>query len=147
VPPQSGLAWAGAQSIFSFHIHGDNVMIEATLDNGRGNDAEGDTPDEKPIDARFDAHEEHAVSESLTVANLPVTLSFVLSRCNLRVGQISALQPGMTLPLEHPVPYVDVMAGPLRLARGELVRVGEDLGVEIIDVMTQNIHDPGSTPS
>ncbi len=90
-----------------------------------------------PLDADGQApHFDHAPG-ALSVEDLPVAISFVLSRCTMRVAQLGTFQPGMTLPLEHPTPYVDVMAGSIRLARGELVRVGQDLGVELIDVFSE----------
>lgn len=89
------------------------------------------------VDASFQSQDVNDAAGVLRIEDLPVAISFVLSRCNMRVAQLCTLQPGMTLPLEHPTPYVDVMAGAVRLARGELVRVGNDLGVELIDVVSQ----------
>lgn len=65
----------------------------------------------------------------------------------MRVGDVSALQCGMIIPLEQPAPYVDVMAGSMRVARGELVRIGQDLGVEISEISPDPAIPPGATTS
>ena len=132
VPGQAGTASVAGKPLFLFQIHGDSLMIETPLFDGQP--ASTPTAPDNNDDLGMDAPT--GMEESLSIKNLPVAVSFVLSRCDMRVAQLCALKPGMTLPLSQSTPYVDVMAGAVRLARGELVRVGEALGVELIEVFS-----------
>ncbi|MFY3138361.1 FliM/FliN family flagellar motor switch protein [Achromobacter xylosoxidans] len=133
LPASRGLVLAGHNPILSFHVHGDSLMID-TIPDDMSNEFD-DTPNPDAREAEF------------SVEDLPVTLSFLLSRRTMRVGEVSALQRGMTIPLEQTAPSVDVMAGSMRVARGELVRVGQDLGVEISEVLPKSVTLPGETTS
>jgi type III secretion protein Q len=80
---------------------------------------------------------------SPALEDLPITVSFMLRKRTMRVADIAAMQPGMTISLELLSPQVDVIAGGARLAQGELVRIGESFGVEIMKT-TNEPSDSGS---
>lgn len=133
LPPRPGVVLAAENPIFSFHIHGDSLMIDTAPDDG--------------LNEYDDMDDGSFRDAALRVEDLPVALSFLLSRRTMRAGDVSALQCGMTIPLEQPAPYVDVMAGSMRIARGELVRIGQDLGVEISEISPETAIPPGETTS
>ncbi|GAB1847323.1 hypothetical protein MyNCGM683_21700 [Achromobacter xylosoxidans] len=139
LPARPGIARVVNTPVFSFFIHGDSMMINTIPD-----DAFNEFDDS---DDYQDVTEDRAGQACVKVEDLPVTLSFFLSRRSMCAGEVSTLQSGMTIPLEHPVPYVDVIAGSIRVARGELVRIGQDLGVEIREVSPEPITQPGKITS
>jgi len=114
VSPERGTLYAGPIPIFSFYLQDECLMLEDTKDQAAPDNANGG-----------------AEARSLDLQALPVTVSFVLGKRTMSVADISSLYPGMTISLDHVSPRVDVMAGGAVLASGELVRIGETLGVEI----------------
>jgi type III secretion protein Q len=65
--------------------------------------------------------------------NLPVTLVFELGRTALPLGEFKQLAPGAIVPLpEVAKETVDVIANGKRVGRGEIVRIGESLGVRLV---------------
>lgn len=111
------LSAAGAP-LFSFHFQGDFLMLEDIHNEYAEGTPLSDEPSTVP-------------TSGIVLEDLPVTVSFVLSKRTMRVAEVGSLQPGTTVPLEILSPKVDVIAGGALLAQGELVRLGETLGVEI----------------
>ncbi len=73
-----------------------------------------------------------AISDDTDLDDLPVRLTFELGRTELALSDVRALAPGALLPLSRPVDEaVDVIANGRRIGRGELVRIGESLGIRI----------------
>lgn len=71
--------------------------------------------------------------EDADLEDLPVTLVFELGRTLLPMGEIKRLGPGMIVPLaELKNETVDIIANGKRVGRGEIVRIGESLGVRVI---------------
>lgn len=74
----------------------------------------------------------HALEDS-DLENLPVTLVFELGRTALPLGEVKQLAPGSIVPLgELTNEVVDVTANGKRVGRGEIVRIGESLGVRLV---------------
>ena len=69
----------------------------------------------------------------LDVGDLPVELVFELGRRQITVEELSAMQPGSTLALEHPVDdsVIVVRANGKTIAHGRLVDVGGKFGVQL----------------
>jgi type III secretion protein Q len=65
---------------------------------------------------------------------LPVEVSFELGRSELRVGELSALQPGYLFPLAAPLEgaNVTIRANGQAVGQGEVVAVGDTLGVRLL---------------
>ena len=76
--------------------------------------------------------EADAFTPPLDVGSLPLCLQVQLCELPLSVAELSALQPGSVLPLP-PRAYqqVALLHGQRRIARGELVQVGDELGVRL----------------
>ena len=64
--------------------------------------------------------------------DLPVKLVFELGRVDLSLREIRQLAPGAVVALARPLEdSVDVIANGRRIGRGNLIRVGDSLGVRI----------------
>lgn len=73
--------------------------------------------------------------EDAEIEDLPVTLIFELGRTTLTLGEVRRLGAGTILPLEElKSETVDLVANGKRIGRGEIVRIGESLGVRILDL-------------
>lgn len=114
---------------FSFYFHGDSLMLDSVHEEHPDED---DSPDGRAGEEHADETLEIEPTTSLALVDLPVTVSFLLSRRTMRAADVCAMQPGVTVPLDLLKPQIDVMAGGKLLARGELVRIGDGLGVEIM---------------
>ncbi|MDX5360210.1 MAG: type III secretion system cytoplasmic ring protein SctQ [Alphaproteobacteria bacterium] len=65
--------------------------------------------------------------------DLPVTLIFELSRKEIAVSELSALGPGYVVDLGVPITEpVTILGGGRRIGKGELVRVGQNVGIRIL---------------
>ncbi|KUM28947.1 hypothetical protein AU467_01475 [Mesorhizobium loti] len=70
--------------------------------------------------------------EESTLDELPVALAFEIGRTAMPVGEVRQLAPGAIVPLADVTkPAVDILANGKRVGRGEIVRIGESLGVRI----------------
>ena len=80
-------------------------------------------------------------SELLDLEALPVSLTFVTSELSLTLNQLRSLQPGS--PIELPAktdPYlVRILANGVPIGRGQLLRVGDSLVVQVTQ-MAGNAH-------
>ncbi|RWB97832.1 MAG: YscQ/HrcQ family type III secretion apparatus protein [Mesorhizobium sp.] len=76
-------------------------------------------------------HADQALEEA-TLDELPVTLAFELGRTAMPLGEVRQLAPGAIVPLANVTKEtVDIIANGKRVGRGEIVRIGESLGVRI----------------
>lgn len=64
---------------------------------------------------------------------VPVSVVFELGRATMPLGRLSQLAPGSVVPLlDTPRAIVDVIANGKRVGRGEIVRIGDGLGVRLV---------------
>ena len=71
--------------------------------------------------------------EDSDLENLPITLVFELGRTVLPLGEVKEFTPGAIVPLGGSAKAtVDVIANGKRVGRGEIVRIGECLGVRLV---------------
>ncbi|RWQ60114.1 MAG: YscQ/HrcQ family type III secretion apparatus protein [Mesorhizobium sp.] len=76
-------------------------------------------------------HADQALEET-TLDELPVALAFELGRTAMPLGEVRQLAPGAIVPLANVTKEtVDIIANGKRVGRGEIVRIGESLGVRI----------------
>lgn len=76
-------------------------------------------------------HADQTLEES-TLDELPVALAFELGRTAMPLREVRQLAPGAIVPLAHVTKEtVDIIANGKRVGRGEIVRIGESLGVRI----------------
>jgi type III secretion protein Q len=65
-----------------------------------------------------------------TLGSLEVTLAFELGRCQIDLARLQSIAPGYVFPLAiDAAGPVEILANGRRIGRGEIVRVGETLGV------------------
>lgn len=71
--------------------------------------------------------------EESTLDELPVALAFEVGRTAMPLGDVRQLAPGAIVPLADVAePTVDILANGRRVGRGEIVRIGESMGVRIV---------------
>lgn len=71
--------------------------------------------------------------EESTLDELPVALAFEVGRTAMPLGEVRQLAPGAIVPLADVAEAtVDILANGRRVGRGEIVRIGESLGVRIV---------------
>ncbi len=64
---------------------------------------------------------------------LPVHLTFELGRLELSLGELSAIGPGHVFPLPGGADAaVNILANGRRIGRGEVVTIGESLGIRVL---------------
>lgn len=140
LPDALGKLRAGTQLLYSFCLDGDTLMTEILARDTRVNaTGEASLSDLNPVT--------HGTDAGARLGALPVVVDFVLTQRTMTVAEVSELQVGMTLPLGCQTPYVDLMAGSVRIGRGELVRLGQGLAVEIVTLYpgTGTPEDPVSS--
>jgi len=70
--------------------------------------------------------------EDINLDELPLRLTFEIGRADLPVGEIQSLAPGYVFALaREPGQSVDICVSGRRIGTGELVQVGEQLGVRL----------------
>ncbi|TGQ68250.1 MAG: YscQ/HrcQ family type III secretion apparatus protein [Mesorhizobium sp.] len=71
--------------------------------------------------------------EESTLDELPVALAFEIGRTAMPLGEVRQLAPGAIVALTDVTQEtVDIIANGKRVGRGEIVRIGENLGVRIV---------------
>ncbi|MER8375499.1 type III secretion system cytoplasmic ring protein SctQ [Mesorhizobium sp. M1406] len=71
--------------------------------------------------------------EESTLDELPVALAFEIGRMAMPLGDVRQLAPGAVVALTDVTEEaVDIIANGKRVGRGEIVRIGENLGVRIV---------------
>lgn len=105
-------------------------------------EAEGST-EEEPVSEEETAaepkmeftEEETAPAAQLNIEEIPLSVVIEVGRLQMSVKKILELQPGNLLELDlHPENGVDLVVNGKRIAKGELVKLGEALGVRILDI-------------
>ena len=126
-PPQAEAcarshAWPLEPAPGGWRISGPPRHLHAVQDNSPMNDLSmagdaGESPDTDALARR-----------------LPVEVSFELARTELRVGELSALQPGYVFPLAGALEgaNVTIRANGQAVGQGELVAVGDTLSVRLL---------------
>ncbi len=70
--------------------------------------------------------------EDVDVSDLPVTLAFEAGRATLSVEEVRKLAPGAVIPLpDATADSIDIVLGGKRIGQGQLVQIGEGLGIRI----------------
>jgi type III secretion protein Q len=75
---------------------------------------------------------ERAEVEDVELDDLPIKLVFEVGRCDMTLGAVRALGPGHVFALDRdPAQPVDIVANGRRIGTGQLVRVGERIGIRV----------------
>lgn len=86
-----------------------------------------------PADSPAQAETEQPISADLD--HLPVRLEFVLATHDIELGELAAFVAGQVIPLAvDAAQRIEVRANGKAVARGELVQLDEQLGVELLEV-------------
>lgn len=100
---------------------------------------EGDALIEGEEEESDDMHEEHARTSSggehVAIDQIPVTIVVEVGRLKISLAKLRELQPGGLLDLDvRPEEGVDLVINGRSVGRGELLRVGESLGVRVLEI-------------
>ena len=93
----------------------------------------------KPIETEEKGLEKRGGDESsanpLTLEQVPLQIAVEIGRCQMALAKVMQLQPGNLLDLHvHPAEGVDLVVHGQCIGRGELVKLGELLGVRITEI-------------
>lgn len=90
--------------------------------------------DEFPNGATGDGVDNETGGEDAIARNLPVQLAFDIGRVEIGIGDLAALQPGyvFALPAQLQGANVTIRANGRKTGRGEVVAVGDTLGVRLL---------------
>lgn len=81
--------------------------------------------------------EESPIAHSLQTGKIPVTLTVELGRVKMTLDKLLELKPGNVLKLETSVDQpLDIRLNGKKVAQGELVKIGDLLGMKILDIKT-----------
>jgi len=118
-----GIANFSEQPLFHFNFNREHIVVEDILSN---------------IESRKIGDVDEA-TVGIDMSTLSVPIDVVLCRIQQTLGELSDLQPGATLPLaEDAHRSVRLMVGRQCVATGEVVQIGERLGVQIESVMPES---------
>lgn len=124
----NGRQWPLVAKQDGYRIDGDMQNIPTLLETSAMNENE-DTPAEQ-----VEGDEVAAPSSDAATRSLPVLVEFELGRLELTMGELAGLQPGYVFPLPAFVEgtNVTIRANGRASGRGELVAVGDTLGVRLV---------------
>lgn len=107
---------------------------ELDLDEDSSTDASPPTPTASPA-ASAATSAVKAASVPSSIEDLPLPVVIEIGRIQMSIKKLLELQPGNMLELDiHPETGVDLVVNGKRVARGELLRIGEALGVRILEL-------------
>jgi type III secretion protein Q len=117
IPQGPFIARISDKQLFLFSIHAEHIIVDHILAN--------DAADESML---ADASSPPAVA----LASLPIDIQVVLCRSRQTLEQLATMVPGTTFPLAADAHLqVELTVNGQTVAQGELVQVGEGLGVQI----------------
>ncbi len=101
--------------------------------------AEEEVAEEAPLEEESDREAEPEAApepEPLVPAGeIPVTINVEVGRIKMSAEKVLALQPGNTLDLNVPADArVDLVVGGKRVGRGELLQIGDVMGVRVLEL-------------
>lgn len=129
---------------------GDDDLGEEELgepEESLGDEAFGETEepaeDEAAEGAEVKEAEEHqpqaiaedAKGKKINPTDIPLNIVVEVGRLQMSMQKLMEIEPGNTLELDvHPENGVDLVVNGRRIGKGELLRIGESLGVRILDI-------------
>jgi type III secretion protein Q len=80
-------------------------------------------------------HEEVAEEAPAGVGSIPVRIEFAIGEITLPFGELERIEPGYVFELGRAIDgaSVDIRANGRRIGRGQIVAIGDTLGVRITD--------------
>lgn len=96
---------------------------------------EHETEEHEEHKEESDTLSETKASPAIHIEDIPLSIIIEVGRLQMPVKKILELQPGNLLELDvHPENGVDLVVNGKRIAKGELIKLGETLGVRILDI-------------
>lgn len=124
-----GIARRGAHRLFSFHLQPDSLLVNDIFDDFADTTAGADAAHLAVTAAASDGA---APAATLDLAALPVRLQVLLGELPLTLAELGALRAGSSLALPaHAQCQVRLQVEGHCVAQGELVQVGDGLGIQI----------------
>lgn len=78
---------------------------------------------------------EAAKEKKISPSEIPLNIVVEVGRIQMSMQKLMEIEPGNTLELDvHPENGVDLVVNGRRIGKGELLRIGESLGVRILDI-------------
>ena len=110
----------------------DEKLAEETMqEETEQTDLDTSSPLEEQVPAPLVEEEK----KPFTIEDIPLSIVVEVGRLQMSVGKLMELQPGNLLDLNiHPENGVDLVVNGNRIAKGELLLIGECLGVRILDI-------------
>jgi flagellar motor switch protein FliN len=116
-------------------IEEDHEKDEAKLPKTDGKKSEAPIPPPKKSAPASPVAEVKIGSGKVNVNELPINVIIEAGRIQMSVHKLMELQPGNMLEVDiHPENGVDLVVNGKRIGKGELLRVGDVLGVRILDI-------------
>jgi len=72
--------------------------------------------------------------EKVSLADIPIKLLFEVGRINVSLEELQQMAPGHKLPVDLNPRVIDMTVGGKSIGKGELVEVGDTIGVKIIEL-------------
>jgi flagellar motor switch protein FliN/FliY len=93
------------------------------------------TEEEKPLWETSSTNEQNVLEKRITANNIPLTITVEIARLKLTVEKLLELKPGneLTLPV-RPEQGVDLLINNKKVAKGELIKIGDALGIRILHI-------------
>lgn len=92
-------------------------------------------PQPQPAQAASTPVESAPEEKSVSLGDVPLPVIIEVGRLQMSLQKLTQLQPGNLLELNvRPEDGVDLIVNGKRIAKGELLRIGESLGVRILDI-------------
>jgi flagellar motor switch protein FliN len=92
------------------------------------------TPEENPISVEA-VEEPETIKTHVAPKDIPVSLIVEVGRIHMTVEKLLELEPGNLLDLNiHPENGVDLIINSKKVGKGELIRIGESLGIRVLEM-------------
>lgn len=72
--------------------------------------------------------------ESSTIADLPIKIQLEVGRFHVPLEELAKIEPGYKLPVDVNPRLVYLVASGKRIGKGELIEVGDAVGVRILEL-------------
>lgn len=100
-----------------------------------GSEEHSEVHEEVEAEQPVSSNEAPPADNRLNIEEVPLSVIVEVGRLQMSIKKIMELQPGNMLELDiHPENGVDLVVNGTRIAKGELIKLGEALGVRILDI-------------
>ena len=72
--------------------------------------------------------------EQATISEIPIRVQLEVSRFDVSLEELAKMEPGYHLPIDINPRIVHLVAGGKRIGKGEIIEVGDAIGVKILEL-------------